>query len=306
MSLRWLAAELGVDVALLRFVARRTENYYRHFFRPKRNGELRRIDNTVGALRFLQDRITERLLRPFVFPDSMHGCVKGRSPFSNARQHTNQPCVVGVDIESFYPSVTCACVYCIWTEMFGYGQPIASILTRLTTRGGHLPQGVPSSGYLANPAISAAAGQIEGASAGWKATFYADDITASGPAAREAIEVIVSAVRPAGLAIGRDKTAVMPRGRAQRVTGYNVDRREPSIPRDKRDKIRCAIDELRARRRAGLATERLERSILGRINHLRPTNPGNAKRLRRQWDRIVDAERMDWQCETVRGAGSEA
>ncbi|HEX9771854.1 MAG TPA: reverse transcriptase family protein [Steroidobacteraceae bacterium] len=294
MSLRWLAAELGVDVALLRFVGSRTESYYRHFFRPKPNGEQRRIDKTIGDLRFLQDRITQRLLRPYVFPDSMHGCVKGRSPLTNAKQHTNQPCVVCVDIESFYPSVTCAQVYEVWTDVFDYGPPIASLLTRLTTRHGHLPQGVPTSGYLANLAIAAAARHVETAASGWRPTFYADDITASGESARAAIEVIVGAVRNAGLAIGRDKTKVMPRGRAQRVTGYNIDRGQPSVPRKKRDKIRCAIDELRTRFRHGRTTFRLERSIAGRISHIRMTNPKHAERLDLLLEKVLDGDTIPW------------
>ena len=294
MSLRWLAAELGVDVALLRFVAPRADTYYRHFFRSKRNGEQRRIDKTIGDLRFLQDRITERLLRPHVFPDSMHGCVKGRSPLTNARRHTNQSCVVGVDIESFYPSVTCAQVYAVWTDAFGYGPPISSMLTRLTTRHGHLPQGVPTSGYLANLAISAACQRLEAANSGWRSTFYADDITVSGESAREAIEVVVSAVRDAGFSIGRDKTAVMSRGRAQRVTGYNVDRDNPSVPREKRELIRCAINELRMRLREGRDTVKLERSIAGRINHVRATNRGHADRLQREVQRVLEPEKIAW------------
>lgn len=289
MSLRWLASELGVDVALLRFVVERTESYYRHFYRQKRNGEPRRIDKTVGDLRFVQDRITQRLLRPYVFPDSMHGCVRGRSPLTNAKEHTNQPCVVGVDIKDFYPSVTCGQVFDVWSAAFNYGPPIAATLTRLTTRNGHLPQGVPTSGYLANLAITAAARRVEAAGLGWTPSFYADDITASGESARDGIEVIVAAVRASGLRIGRDKTMVMPRGEAQRVTGYNVDRESPSVPREKRELIRSAINELRTLMNEGQDTMKAERSIGGRINHVRATNPGHARRLERDLRRVLEA-----------------
>ena len=41
-------------------------------------------------------------------------------------------------------------VYGILVEVFGYGRALASLLTKLTTLEGHLPQGTPTSSYLAN------------------------------------------------------------------------------------------------------------------------------------------------------------
>ena len=52
--------------------------------------------------------------------DFVHGCVKNRSPLTNARTHCKQVSVASIDIRDFYPSVNYNMVYRLW-ERAGLG-----------------------------------------------------------------------------------------------------------------------------------------------------------------------------------------
>lgn len=158
-SVRWLAATIHVRRNLLRVVDRRIEKYYRPFSLSRPGKKPRQIDRPVGALKFIQSRIKQYLLASFPFPHTLHGCVPGRSPLTNAGAHGQPPLLVNLDLASFYPSVTCAMVHAVWRDVFHFGPAIATLLTRLTTYRGHLPQGAPTSGYLANIVLLSTPGQ---------------------------------------------------------------------------------------------------------------------------------------------------
>lgn len=277
-SLRWLARVLGVPLPLLKRVAANTASYYRPF--PLKD---RTIDRPVGVLDDIQKRIKKIFLQPIRFPDSFHGGIKGHSPLTNASQHLNQKCLVKIDIRKFYPSVTSATVYQIWTH-FGFGPDIASVLTRLTTYAGHLPLGTSTSGYLANLALVPSDSRVAEISKALQLrhTFFVDDISLSGDRPREAVGSVIDVIREAGFAVGRKKTEIMSNNEAQVVTGLCVNRRHgATVPRAEIDKIRCGIHELRINHQQGEPTERLERKLRGRIAHVRRTNLGAATRLER-------------------------
>lgn len=125
----------------------------------------------------------------FPFPGPFHGCVKGRSPHTNAKQHLNKPCVVSLDPANFFPSVTNAMVYQVWRDVFKFGPPVASLLTKLTTHQGHLPQGASTSGFLANLVLLSAGAELVAIAFAkdCAVTFYVDHISISGARAREVI-----------------------------------------------------------------------------------------------------------------------
>jgi hypothetical protein len=197
--------------------------------------------------------------------------------------------LVNLDLEKFYPSITCDMVLTVWKGTFAFGPSIAALLTRLTTFKGHLPQGAPTSGYLANIALLPAAAEIRhiAASFGCLVTFYVDDISISGKRAREVIEPIVAVLARHGLRIGRDKTKVMPAHSQQTITGQTINCGRPSVVRRKRDHVRELIHELALRKQSRQDVSHLWASIEGRIAHIRATNAGHAKRLSEQLMRAL-------------------
>src|SRR6185436_20457188 len=71
-------------------------------------------------------------------------------PQTNAFQHLGKHLVVRIDIQDFFSSITDRQIYSVWADKLGNSPPVASLLTTLTTYRRHLPQGAPTSTYLAN------------------------------------------------------------------------------------------------------------------------------------------------------------
>lgn len=285
-SLRWLAWKLGVQVSELeRLAAQPDELKYRPFMKSKPGRKARLIDNPKAHLKDVQRRIRDRLLADQSLPEWMHGCVRGRSPLTNAAVHRHASRMAQVDVKRFFPSVTNAMVYKLFRRM-GMGQGLAGLLTRLTTRHGHLPHGAPTSDRLANLHLATAAPRLETIAAdhGLALSAYVDDLVLSGNDSHRAIGPVINALKQeAGLSVSHKKCGNSGAGVPRVVTGYVTNGRHGlSICRKDRSRIRAAIHKLIGAKRSGQDTAALERSARGQIAHLARTNKGSAARLRRQ------------------------
>jgi hypothetical protein len=280
-SLDGLARQLAVDSNLLLALAQDPGTHYQPFFSIQRDKKPRLIDNPDEALKLVQRRIRETLLAPLPLPDHVTGCVKGCSPLKNASRHLGSSNVASVDVKNFYPSITSNAVFRFWRRQ-GFGQRLASLLTKLTTRGGHLPQGAPTSDALANHILSPIDDEIErlAKELDLSPSRYLDNIDLSGHRAVEAIAPLVKAIQREGLAVRHKKVFNARRSRRQTVTGFTVNSGErPSIARKAQRQVRAAAHQLMQIKKKGLTDPRLENSLRGRIAHLRVTNPGAARRV---------------------------
>lgn len=284
-SLRWLAWKLGIPLPDLRRLATAPDDaQYRPFTRRSRGKKPRKIDNPKEQIKFAQRRIRAVMLEELSLPEWMHGCVKGRSPLTNADVHRNQPNLGRVDVKRFFPSVTNRMVYQVYRRA-GLGPKPARLLTRLTTRVGHLPQGAPTSDRLANLYLATGAERLE---AIFKAldlnpSAFVDDIAFSGVRTREAFGPVIGVLREMDLAVGSAKCENAGATRPHKVTGYVTNGPSgPKVSRQDRGVIRAVVHRFILARRDGFEAVKLERSVRGRLAHLRRTNPGEAARLNRQ------------------------
>ena len=285
-SERWLARELGVPVSeLKRLATYPDESQYQPFLKSKPGRKARLIDNPKGHLKAVQRRIRDRILVSRPLPEWMHGCVKGRSPLTNAMVHQHRSRMAQVDVKGFFPSVTNAMVYKLFRQM-GMGQGLARLLTRLTTRRGHLPQGAPTSDRLANMHLAIAAERLEtiAKAHGLTLSAYVDDLVLSGIGSHNAIGPVIKALKEeVGLSVSHKKCGNAGASVPRVVTGYVTNgRRCPSVGHKARSKIRAAVHKLICAKRSGQDTAVLERSVRGQIAHLARTNRGSAARLHRQ------------------------
>jgi hypothetical protein len=283
-SIVGLARQLRLDKDLLLVLAGESTSHYRAFVLHRPGKKPREIDNPDEALKLVQRRIRRTFLAPLPLPEHVHGCVRGCSPLSNAKRHLGKPNVASVDVKNFYPSVTNTSVFRVWRRL-GYGPRAAGVLTKLTTRGGHLPQGAPTSDALANHFMSPVDVEIADIARllGLHLSRYLDNIDLSGDRASEAIPVVIAALRREGLSVRHKKVFNVGRESRQVVTGYTVNNGSaPSIGRSEQRRVRSAVHELICLRRAGMATVKLERRLRGRLEHLRRTNAGAAVRLDHQ------------------------
>lgn len=180
--------------------------------RPKRdaNGmpQMRSINSSKGDLKSIQTRIYKFLLSKIELPEFFFGGVKGKNNILNARFHQGNKYIFTTDLKSFFPSISHKQVYHAFVRL-GFSADVASILTKLTTRNGEIPQGVPTSSLLANIvfwpiglkiATLAKAHDI-------KFTIYVDDMTLSSASDfKDLIPQFMQILKDGGFKISHKKT----------------------------------------------------------------------------------------------------
>jgi len=135
---------LATQASKMYFVAKRI---------PKEDGTIRVLFDTRQPLKAVLQRINSQFLKKVHYPPYLTGGVPGKDYVSSTRLHANATLVIKEDIQTFFPSVHAEVVLDIWKCFFGFSTDVAQLLTLLTTRDGHLEQGAPTSGYLANLAL---------------------------------------------------------------------------------------------------------------------------------------------------------
>jgi RNA-directed DNA polymerase len=182
-----LAAWLGLAEAELREWLGNsppwTRGYdYTRFTIPKRRAGTRTIDAPGEKLKDLQRRVLHRLLSPLPMHPAATGFVAGRSIVDNARPHAGRGVVINLDLADFFPTITADRIAASFRGL-GWNADAATILSRICTGEGRLPQGAPTSPAISNlicrrlDARLAALAQRNGG----RYTRYADDITLSLP-----------------------------------------------------------------------------------------------------------------------------
>lgn len=291
---KWLANHIGHDRYLLRRLAGMVERDEREMARaalpadsPQERPFLgsqyrgrwktirrkaRYITSPRPELMQVQKAIRSRLLLPVPVSSIVFSDTKGRCARRNAAQHLRTPDLAAIDIRDCYPSMTNSMVFEMFINTFPIDASLAGLLTRLTTLCGHLPQGAPTSGALANLILAPLDVMLEDLAAhlGLVVTRYVDNIDFSGRRSREAILPTIAKLQEMGFAVRRSKVQHSGYSKPKIVTGQDVSGRELRLPRVKRGNVRAAVHEAIWRHEHGLPlADKALASLRGRIQHLR-------------------------------------
>ena len=180
--------------------------------KPKLDGDgnvkKRTINSSKGDLKIIQSRIYKFLLSNITLPDFFYGGVKKKNNILNARFHQGNKYIFTTDLKSFFPSISHKRVYSTLVTL-SFTPDIARIVTRLITRNGQVPQGVPTSTLIAN-LVFLPTGQIISDIAmkhKIKFTIYVDDMTlSSSKDFKHLIPDFLKILRDNGFKISHDKT----------------------------------------------------------------------------------------------------
>ena len=155
---------------------------YARFTLPKRRGGTRAIEAPNDKLKALQRRILQRLLNPLPMHPAATGFVRGRSIVDNARPHVGRGVVINLDLADFFSSITAERGTTAFRGL-GWSAEAATILSRICTHEGRLPQGAPTSPAISNlvcrrldERLTKLVKRFDG-----RYTRYADDMTISLP-----------------------------------------------------------------------------------------------------------------------------
>lgn len=232
------------EFELIRFVYR-IDEYYSRFRRKKSNGDTRVVSAPKEELKLIQKKIVKEFLAEIPLPDECTGFRPGMSILSNALPHCKKRFVFNTDLVDFFGSITAERVLGLYLSL-GFSYPVASVLTELTTYLGALPQGAPSSPYLANlAAYSMDYDLLDFAeSNGWNYTRYCDDITISGNTnfALSDMRTISDIIEIEGFQINLKKTRFHKNNSKQVVSGLVVNEK-PNLSRSKRRVIRAMFHQ---------------------------------------------------------------
>ncbi|MBO9397319.1 TIR domain-containing protein [Shimia sp. R9_2] len=247
-SVRDVALALGLDPKKFFHVLKHTDDgrYYRDFEIPKKTGGYRQISKPVKGLALAQDRLSTILDHVYNPGSYVKAFVKKTSFVENARYHKAQRWILNIDLKDFFPSISFPRVRGLFlSTLFGFNERVATILARICTYKGSLPQGASTSPRLANIIAKSLDKKILeiAKSHQLKYTRYSDDISLSSskkviptlvvknfhdnPDGRDVIlgDGLKNAVRSSGFFINASKTRLMMPNNRQEVTGLVVNKR---------------------------------------------------------------------------------
>jgi RNA-directed DNA polymerase len=283
-SERGLAWFLGVPLHQLRELAASPDFQYRPFTRRRKGKKPREIDNPKAHLKGVQRAIRSRVLAPHPVDESARACVKGGSPLKHALAVSGSRNVAETDLKNCYPKMSNEMAFRLFRSL-GFGRDNASLLTRLTTWEGHLPQGAPTSDMIANLVLRPLDERAKAIAArhGLKYSRCMDGFVLAGDDTRQALREVIAEILKAKLAVGRKKTFNAGKGHPQPVAGLNVNTPfGPKLPKTKVQQIRSTVlNVIQAHLRGEDVRQRML-SVDGKLAYLRRTNPGHARRLENQ------------------------
>lgn len=200
--------------------------------------KVRVINPSIKTLKIVQKHINKMLNENIPPTPYAFGSVKKHSGISNGQFHKGNKFIFQTDLRGFFPSITSKDVYRTFTR-FGFSPDVASILTKLTTYKGHIPQGAPTSSTVANLVFTKTGNVIADfcAQNGLRFSTYVDDLTISGPYDfQDMIPQILDIVRQGGYTISHAKTTY--RTNRPNITGVSVGNNYIDITDKFKEKIK--------------------------------------------------------------------
>jgi RNA-directed DNA polymerase len=270
-SITELAAAMGLSEFELSRLVIRTNDYYKSFWLSKKSGGRRKICAPVASLKVLQRWIADEILGKVEMSPCCTGFRKNHSILDNASPHCGKDFVFNTDIADFFGTVTFPRISGLF-ESLGYPTPVATVLARLTSHNGRLPQGAPSSPMIANLICRRLDSRLESycEARGWSYTRYCDDITISGAGSWPTAHAVFEIIESEGFVVNEKKTRLLKKNNRQVVTGVVVNER-PNVPRRERRRMRAIFHQLSTR---GIEPRRHSpESVIGRLSFLEMINP---------------------------------
>ncbi len=286
-----LSRLLRVPRAQLNDAMKRAPRLYREIILTKPTGESRTINAPTDELKAIQRAILDEILAYEPVMPCVYGFGPGKSIVENASLHAQSPFVLNADLKNFFPSVHVSRVRRL---LMALGATLCMIetLTRLTTLNHCLPQGAPTSPYLATLALSHLDRRVMKLCAANRLIYtrYFDDIAISGDSrAHELVGTLAEIVFAEGYRMHTDKRKLRfygPRD-TKVVTGIHIVDGELRVPNA--DEILEHVRSLQFAGLSGLSEAnplKEKMSLLGKIAFVSQVDTTAGARLRQEFDKI--------------------
>lgn len=273
------------------------KNYHTVVIHRGRGHRNRILSVPNNLLKIVQRRLLERYLYQIETSEYSTAYCKGKSLLDNAFPHIGKECILKLDISHFFDSITDDSVYLVFKQ-FGLSVPATSLLTHLCTYNGKLPQGAPTSPYIANLVMKHFDEKLGKWCKNRNITYtrYCDDMTFSGDRSAVRNSNIIRKVKVLlnnmEMKLNDKKTIFISSSQQQRVTGIVVNEK-PAIPREMRRSIRqdvyyCTkfgVSDSLQRQGLNISPDKYLHSLLGRISFALQIDPDNTE-IQKYFDTI--------------------
>lgn len=220
---------------------------YNSFDIPKRDWTKRNIEAPNDELKNIQKEILKEFNKIYLFPSYVTAFKKKSSIKNNASKHINKKMIINIDIENFFNSITNekitnALKSYKWIKI----EEIYKLL-ELTTYKWRLPQGAPTSPFLANLTFiwidKIIINLLKKYDRNVSYTRYADDITFSSnnTKIKNAIRIITDSILPKYWYKAKKKKTTIYRSHTKQIVTWLVVNEKVSYPRNKYMKLRSMI-----------------------------------------------------------------
>lgn len=194
-------------------ISKKKPNQYRTLSVPSRN------------LKIIQRWILDNILYCVACDEVVTGFVPLKSVVDNAQPHVGKEYIYKFDLKDFFPSISRKSVYYLFLNL-GYTSDLSNGLATLCCFKGQLPQGAPTSPYIANILCTKLDNRINSfcRKNNFSYTRYADDITISGDRTLVYYKKFFrKLITESGFIFNEDKAKLLRDGQRKMVTGVVVN-----------------------------------------------------------------------------------
>ncbi|MBS9770722.1 MAG: RNA-directed DNA polymerase [Trichodesmium erythraeum GBRTRLIN201] len=272
---------IGYTKSYIKRATHHTPYFYRKYSILKKNGSKRFLSEPLPSLKEIQIFILTNILSSIKVSRYAKAYVSGRTLIDHLKFHKGQKCVLTLDIENFFSSISTESIEKIFLEI-GYTDIVSNLLARLCTLENSLPQGAPTSPYLSNLYLKGFDQELAKIvrPMGINYTRYADDMAFSGDTIdKEAIiEHVSRMLSGLGLVLNPDKTLLMVKPSRQVISGIVVNEKI-QVPRKIRRSIRQSVYYIRKfgfeshKQKTKIYKRNYDKHLLGLINYILFINP---------------------------------
>src|SRR5690625_2855681 len=233
-NIRKLSSFFWLKDKSLKYYVFKTEEQYSVFYLTQKNGKKRKITTPNLSLQLMQNKILHQILNKHQRLDFVFGFYKDTNHIENAKYHQDSKEMLNIDIKDFFESINTNQVYFVFNKIFEFDSKISTILTRLTTYRGSLPQGASTSPALSNLVFRNCDYRIKKLAdkIGVKYSRYADDLTFSSEKPfnkKYLLKAVESILKDNNFQINKSKTRFL--SNHLFVTGLSIIDGEIKIPR---------------------------------------------------------------------------
>ena len=197
----------------------------------------RTIRPSKGKLKLIQKKLQKYVLSKIKMPIYIQGSVKNKSNITNAAAHFGNKYFFLTDLKNFFPSISNEMVYkslCLK----GFSPDVSSIITKLTTYKGNVPQGISTSSFIANLAFLKVDYELINLISQKEITYtrYVDDLTFSSKNDfKELDQTILKLIIKHGFKISHKKTNY--KTKEPNITGVIMNKNKMTVAQNLKDKL---------------------------------------------------------------------